>query len=556
MRIMGMTLGTTRDGLDLMDGNAAYFVAGQPRRMIAEERLSRVKHDGGIRQAIHYCLGNESLEDVDLFVVTNCCDGIPDHDLVDEVLRHERIDIPRDKVVACPSHHLAHAAAAFYSSPFDEALVVVADNEGNVIGGREQPFYIDNALEKTSVYRANRSGIELVDRYHDHPGALGIGNAYAHFTEYIGFESYQAAGKVMGLAAYGDAAAVGDRPLFEHGRDGRLTCALEPLANKRLAVRRFLTSATGRPHGYFAAGSTEHPAPAQADIAAYVQRETELALMSVVEHAIERTGVRDVCLAGGVALNCIANGRILRETRTSRLHVGASPGDSGQGLGAVLWYLNRGGARRAPPIAAYQGRPYTCQEIRAAIARHADEVDDVEVADPAAAAAQDLADHKIVFWHQGASEYGPRALGNRSILANPDRAEVKDTLNHRVKRREAFRPFAPAVLQSAAESLFGLSNSPFMHIAAPASSRAARIAPGIVHVDGTARVQTVAPDSNPRLHALISEFAARTDIPMVLNTSMNLRGEPICESPGDALRCFLETDGDVLYLDTYRVTRR
>jgi len=555
MQVLGLTLSTTSDGLDLMDGNAALAINGQPVRAIAEERLSRCKYDGGLRRAIAYC--TERIGTLDQVVVSSCCDEVPTAAHAQEVLAREGFDIGVNRITVCTSHHASHAAAAFFPSPFAKALVLVADNEGNILGKRNQPLYFDNPLEKTSLYLAKDGRLELFRQFHSGAGELGIGNAYAYFTEYLGFANYQAAGKVMGLAAYGDRSFLRGCRLFEAGPAGA-RCQLEALQNKQLAVRRFLARHGQIDVGYFGSESTEVPGTEQKNLAAYIQREVEAELLSIVRDAIVDTGITDVCLGGGVALNCVANGRILTETGATGLYVSPAPGDSGQALGNVLWLASQdpGGPQARVALTPYLGRSYASSAYRQALEPHSRDLEVEEVHDSPAAAAADLVLHRIVFWFQGASEIGPRALGNRSILANPCSSEIKDILNERVKHREHYRPFAPAVLQEHAEHYFGVKDSPHMHLAVQSRGDLKRTAPGVVHVDGSARLQTVSEDLNPLFYALIANFYRATGVPMVINTSFNVRGEPIVESPADAVRCFVETEGDVLYLGSLRVTKR
>lgn len=561
MLVMGLTVNTTSDGLDLMDGNVALVNSEKGVLIaIAEERLSREKYDGGIRKAFNYCLEGSGVAatDIDAFVFSNCCDSSLEKRFVSEYLAQEQLQIPESKIICCPSHHLSHAAGVFLTSPFDESLIIITDNEGNVIGEREAGAYFENSLEKTSVYSARGTDIELIERLHHYPGDLGFGNVFAYFTEYLGFRNYQAAGKVMGLSAYGDRSHFGDVELYEN-KFGHRRCRIEPLYNKRLAIRRFLLNQTGRDYGYFKTGSTEHPDEIQKDLALLVQREIEKELINLVTASVKKTGIKNLCLGGGVALNCIANGKILKNSPVEQIHVCPAPGDSGQGLGNALWYINENKLLRRDLLShfsPYQGVAYTREQLLEEVYSFESEIQIEIMQDPVKDAAEDLVSDKIVFWFQGRSEIGPRALGNRSILANPTSPGIKQVLNERVKHREGFRPFAPSVLKEDASLYFELTDSRYMHIAVAVRENMIHRIPGVVHVDGTARVQTVAQEDNPLFYSLLAAFKEKTGVPVLLNTSFNVRGEPIVERAKDAIECFLQTHGDVLYVENMRISKR
>ncbi len=568
MRVLGINLTQTTEGLSLMDGAASLVSEDGILGAIAEERLTRKKHDGGIFHAIAYLLGAHhlTLADIDLFAVSICCDVPPDLPHAMKVLAAQGLEeVPAEKIHLVRSHHLAHAASAFLTSPFDEALVFVTDNEGNILDP-VQSDYRANALERTSYYLARGTGITLLDRDATGPGDWGMGNVYGAATQWFGYPSYQHAGKLMGAAAYGDPDAFQDVHLFGLDREGRIVSRVEPLFDKTLALRRAFFRQTresrgeGVDIGWNAPESVFSPSRTQLDVAWRVQDELERAAVQRIARLVERTGVKNLAVAGGVGLNCMMNQRLLAETGIERIHVPPAPADDGQSLGNALLALFE---RDAAPCRdrfvldrAGLGRCYPESEVSRELAAHAGRLRIQPLAPPdlLRETAARIAEGQIVFWFQGRAEFGPRALGHRSILADPRKAEMKDVLNARVKHREGFRPFCPSVLAARSHEYFDLGHSPFMNVAATVRpSRRSRI-PAVVHRDGTARAQTVREEANPRFHGLLEEFEAITGIPLLLNTSFNNR-EPIVETPGDAIRTFLHTDGDLLVIGDNLATK-
>jgi carbamoyltransferase len=567
MFVLGLNLTQTTAGLSLMDGAAALVSDEGILGAIAEERLTRKKHDGGIVHAVGYLLESRrlTLADVDLFAVSICCDVPPDLPHALRVLAAQGLEIPASKVFLVPSHHLAHAASAFFTSPFDEALVFVTDNEGNILDP-VQPDYRSNALERTSYYLARGTAITLLDRDATGPGDWGLGNVYGAATQWFGYPSYQHAGKFMGAAAYGDPDAFADVELFELDGEGRIVSRVEPLFDKALAVRRAFFRQTrerrgaGVDIGWNAPESVFSPSQTQFDVAWRMQDALERVAVRRIARLVEETGVRNLAVAGGVGLNCMMNQRLLEETGVERIHVLPAPGDDGQSLGnALLALFERGAATSRDPFVldrAGLGRCYPESEIGRQLAAHSDRVHFRTLVPPdlLRETAGHIADGRIVFWFQGRSEFGPRALGHRSILADPRRAEMKDLLNLRIKHREGFRPFCPSVLAERSHEYFGTLHSPFMNVASRVRADQRSRIPAVVHHDGTARAQTVREEANPLFHGLLREFEAITGIPLLLNTSFN-NCEPIVESPGDAIRTFLHTGGDLLVIGNCVATK-
>ena len=478
--------------------------------------------------------------------------------------------MPKDLLYA--EHHVSHAAAAFLPSPFERAAIITMDGVG------------EWATSSIGVGRGRT--VELL-REQRFPDSLGL--LYSAFTAHCGFRVNSGEYKLMGLAPYGEPRYV-DRilgELVELGDDGSLRMDLryfDYLAGRRMTNKRFDRLFDGP------ARAPEGPITSrEADLARSIQEVVERAVLGTARTARELTGESDVVLAGGVALNCVANGRLLREGPFDRLWVQPAAGDAGSALGCALWayhdVLGHGREVRSTDAmhGTYLGPRFSGEAIAAELAeagRPFERLTDDE--DRAERVAELLADGKVVAVLQGAMEFGPRALGHRSILADPRQPDVQRSLNLRIKNRESFRPFAPAVLAEEAAAWFDLDQeSPYMTLVAPvARSRwvepvttsgsstgraggtegaGATITdvvtevrseiPAVTHVDHSARIQTVDAERAPAFHRILSAFHRQTGCPVLVNTSFNVRGEPIVNTPADAYRCFMTTDIDHLLLE-------
>jgi carbamoyltransferase len=404
---------------------------------------------------------------------------------------------------------------------------------------------------------------------------------YSAFTAFLGFEVNEGEYKVMGMAPFG-VPRYQDKvwKLVDAGADGAFSLNLDYFSFHYSAARTyspkfealfgaprppetpFFTDSSGYP-SYFGekpsnyrelAATNQH----YADVAASIQVVVEEILLRMARHACARTGTTRLCMAGGVALNSVANGRILRETPVTDLYVQPAAGDSGAALGAALFVQHQvlGCPRSFVMTHAYWGASAGPDRIREAALgsglRHVEYDDEAELI---ARTVELLAAGRVIGWAQGAFEWGPRALGNRSILADPRRAEMKDIVNTKIKFREPYRPFAPSVVEERAAELFDLADparhypARFMLLVVPVQERAQSKIPAVTHVDGSARIQTVAEATNPRYHRLIRTLGEATGIPVVLNTSFNLRGEPIVNTPAEALHTFVRSGMDALVLD-------
>jgi carbamoyltransferase len=433
------------------------------------------------------------------------------------------------------SHHEAHAASAFYFSPFDEAAVLVVDGVGE--------------WATTSYGVGQGVRLELLDQVR-FPHSLGL--MYAALTAYLGFEVNEGEYKVMGLAPYGRPRYVEQlRSLYEMRDDGQFRLRLEYFdfaAGERMFSER-LCGLLGRP--------PRQPESALStfaqDVARSLQVVLEEVLLAKVNYLYRRVPRECLCLAGGVALNCVANSRVLRDGPFRRLFVQPAAGDAGGALGAAaLCHARRTGERPAcgPLEHLYLGPAFSTEDVLDLLAGGAARFESYagregELLD---AVAGRLARGEVVGWFHGPMEFGPRALGARSILADPRCPDMRDRINRAVKMREAFRPFAPAVLAAAAPDLFEIDHpTPFM--LETCQARRPEELPAVTHVDGSARLQTVDARAAPRFANLLRAFARRTGCPVLLNTSFNRRGEPIVATPLDALACFVGSGLDCLVLE-------
>jgi carbamoyltransferase len=548
-------------GLSAYFHDAAACVLRDGRLVAAaqQERFSRRKHDPRLpRQAFRWCLRESglSIADVDLVAYYEAPTRKLDRQLTQlwphlsqqrclqlwagmrrpaDEIRH---GLGYDGEIVFSDHHLSHAASAFYFSDFREAAILTVDAVGE--------------WATTSYSHGSDRGIEQLDEVR-FPHSLGL--LYSTITAYLGFAVNDGEYKVMGLAPYGQPAYVNElRTLVENGARGQF----------RLDERYFDFTRDDGMHAERLLALFDQPVRRRhdaltafhCDLAKSLQVVLEDTLLDKVRYLHDRVPLDDLCMAGGVALNCVANGRITRDGPFRRVFVQPAAGDAGGALGAAAIgqvHLH-GGAWREPMEHAYWGPGYSDDEITETLRDLGITGADYRHDHDALIAATGtllIAGH-VVGWFQGRMEFGPRALGARSLLADPRDPAMRDRINHIVKERESFRPFAPAVLDYAASQHFSLDHpSPFMLETCQVISPLPL--PAITHVDGSARVQTVSPRHNPRFARLLEWFYARTGCPMLLNTSFNLKDEPIVASPSDALMTFARSKIDALVLGNYLV---
>jgi carbamoyltransferase len=567
------------------DSAAALIVDGVPVAAAQEERFSRKRHDSAFpRHAVRYCLAEAGLQLSDLSSITyyeqskvkfrrmlssfgsagpggfaafsrvlpqwfdwkrNVLQTV-DHEL-------DQLGLGRGPRATAIPHHRSHAASAFFASPFDRAAVVCIDGVGE--------------WHTTTIWCGDNDRLDLVNSI-SYPHSLGL--LYSAFTEFCGFKVDSGEYKLMGLAPYGEpryTQLIRDY-IVSLKDDGSFSLNLdyfEFLRGQRMTGPAF-ERLFGNP-----ARSPEAPlTQRECDIAASIQAVTDSAVLGLVKAAKAMTGMPNLCLAGGVALNCVSNGGIARSGLFSGLWVQPAAGDAGCALGAALDTAIRheGRATRSSDDAmggAYLGPQFSDDEIVEFLRSEGhmyEQLDEAQLLDTVAAT---LEEGKVVGWFQGRMEFGPRSLGARSILGDPRNAAMQRTMNLKIKHRESFRPFAPSVLKEYSSSYFALDGeSPYMLIVAPVSEKIRESdtprrslgcindvrsdLPAITHVDFSARIQTVTEARNDRYARLLMAFKARTGCPVLVNTSFNVRGEPIVCTPQEAFRCFMRTEIDVLVL--------
>jgi carbamoyltransferase len=528
-----------------LDGVTALAVARQPRAYLARKALLALSHPRSLRRALGRARNLRQVASLEERIAASF--GGP---------------APRLHPV---EHHLAHVASAFYCSPFEEAMCLTVDGFGDFVS--------------TMMAVGRGSSVEVLQRVH-FPHSLGL--FYTAITQFLGFPGFGDEYKVMGLAAYGEP-ALADRlgRIVPPRPDGLF--ALDLRCFRHLSQGVDMTWEDGAPElgTIYTPALVELLGPARRpgeeltqrhkDLAASLQKIYEDRFFALVRALQRRTGLKRLALAGGCAMNSLANGKLFDQTDVEEVFIQAAASDAGTSLGAAL-YVHHAvlGAPRNGFVMehSYWGPAYGEREIREAIAAAVLESggrdgawgevrietvsDEDRLADDTAEA---IARGDVVGWYQGRSEWGPRALGNRSILADPRRADMKDVLNLKIKRRESFRPFAPSVLEERTGEWFTIGYpDPFMIKVYPIRPEKRPLVPAVTHVDGTGRLQTVSKRANPRYWKLIAAFERRTGVPMVLNTSFN-ENEPIVNTPAEALDCFLRTRMDRLVLGDVVVSR-
>jgi carbamoyltransferase len=447
------------------------------------------------------------------------------------------VDLP---AIINVGHHDSHAAV-FFVSPFEEATILVMDGYG------------DDA--STSIYtgRGNR-----VQRHWRTDFFNSLGMVYGFTTHYLGFQAFADEGKVMALAAYGEPTYVERfRDVVKLEPDGRYAVNMDYFDYDAHALlkpfkARFIET-FGPPRA-----PGEEIEQRHRDVARALQTRIEEAILHIARALAEQFPSRNLCITGGVALNCVANARVLSESPFSKVWVPPIASDCGAPLGSALWHYHQtlGHARGFLLDRVSFGTEYGAEEIEAALAAAGLRCERLPDRDLIRRTASDLAAGKIVGWFDGRFEMGPRALGNRSMLADPRRREMRDQINARIKRREWFRPFAPAVLAEEAHRFFDLDcPDPFMTMAPRVRPGMAELIPAAVHIDGTARIQTVERRTNPRYYELIKAFGELTGVPVLINTSFN-ESEPMVARPEEAIACFLRTEMDVLVLGEFYCASR
>ncbi len=574
------------------DSAACILIDGKIVAAAQEERFSRIKHDPSYpHNAIEFVLkfANLKLSEVDQIVffekpflkferlletyvafaprgITSFSKAIPlwmreklfQKNLLFKKLKHHDENYKSDENIFFSDHHLSHAASAFFPSPFDEAVVLTADGVGE--------------WATTTVAVGKDNSLEVKKEIH-FPHSLGL--LYSAFTYYTGFKVNSGEYKLMGLAPYGN-------PIYEEKIKKLID--IKDDGTFRLDQKYFnyatgLTMTNEKFNDLFGQKprdpSNEKITQFHMDIAASIQKVTEEIMIKLAKSVREEYGIKNLCLAGGVALNCVANGKILKEKIFDNIWIQPAAGDAGGSLGAALalWHIEHGKKREVNSDddmqGSYLGTEFSQEEIEKELKSIGANFDRVNYEDLINKTSEFLSNEKAIGWFQGRMEFGPRALGGRSILGDPRSDKMQKNLNLKVKYRESFRPFAPSVLREDVSKWFDINvDSPYMLLVANINSdkkikmtedqkklfginklnvKRSEV-PAITHVDYSARIQTVTKNTNPRYYDLISKFKEKTNCPIIVNTSFNVRGEPIVNTPTDAFNCFMGTELDYLVI--------
>ncbi len=563
------------------DSSAAIFVDGTMIAATEEERFRRIKHWAGFpSEAVQFCLreAGVTLRDVDYvcigrdpkakrwnkvkYVLGNI--GRKNTLLSDRIKNSKKVATIEEELAALSGlteteirpkiknveHHRSHLASAFFASPFEESAILSIDGSG------------DFTTTMLAVGRGNQ--IEVLDSL-DFPVSAGL--FYTAFTQYLGFPHYGDEYKVMGLAPYGEPKYVEEiRKIIKFTDNGLFdwdetyfTSPTEiklgyenniPSVSVLYSPKLEMLFGKARQNG-------EDLTQKHKDIAASVQRVCEELIIHILQHLQKRTGLKNVCIAGGVAQNSVANGKVLSSTSFEHLYIPSAGHDAGISMGAALYVYNHElkQPRSKAIYSAYTGSRFTNEEIEAFLKERGIKYE--RLADDALyeKVTRKLMEPGVVGWFSGRAEFGPRALGGRSIIADPRNPKAKDLLNAKIKRRESFRPFAPSILKEYTGDYFTkVEDVPFMEKVFPIKPEKHTEIPAVTHVDGTGRLQTVMKDVSPRYWALIDKFREKTGVPILLNTSFN-ENEPIVNTPAEALDCFLRTQMDMLVLENCVIER-
>lgn len=575
------------------DAAAAILRDGEIIAAAQEERFTRKKHDPSFpRNAIKYCLSEAGIKESDISIVSfyekpfikferlletylayapsgirSFISAMPPWIKLKLFIKDYIIDeLDFKGTVIFPEHHHSHAASAFYPSPFNDAAILTVDGVGE--------------WSTVSFGKGQANSIKL---YSDicFPHSLGL--LYSAFTYYCGFKVNSGEYKLMGLAPYGEPVYVDTilNNLIDVKEDGSFKLNLKYFnycAGLTMTNRNFDKLFGGPPRTRESKIEKRHM-----DLARSIQSVTEMVIMKMARHVHKETGSENLCLAGGVSLNCVSNGKLLRDGPFKRVWIQPSASDAGGALGAALiaWYEYLGNARKADEAKDFQkasllGPSFSDDEIESFLKENNIPYEKMPVENIAKIVADMLADQKVVGWFQGRMEFGPRALGARSILGDPRSREMQSIINLKIKFRESFRPFAPTILLEKAKEYFGIDcESPYMLLVSPIEtakrnknsdvSQACGFdklkiersdVPAVTHVDYSARVQTVKRDDNKLYYDMINQFYENHGCPLVINTSFNVRGEPIVCTPQDAYRCFMRTNMDYLVMGTIVIDKK
>ncbi|GAB3531543.1 carbamoyltransferase [Pontibacter brevis] len=546
-----------------------------------EERFRRIKHWAGFpSEAIKFCLNEAgiSIQDVDYVTISRDPSAnvhkkllhaaknlVSAKSLMDRLANTKKVanvkeelanavNVPIGEIkaeVKNIEHHRSHMASAFFASPFEEAAILSIDGFGD--------------FTSTMIGVGKGKKIEVLDAV-IYPHSVGV--FYTAFTQYLGFDKYGDEYKVMGLAPYGSPTMVDQlRDVLIFKDNGLFELNTKYFNHVKEGVQMSWEGGEPNIGPVFSGYMVEKFGPAKQkadeltqyhkDLAASVQRITEELIFHILNHLQKRTGLKRLCLAGGVAQNSVANGKILMNTTFEEVYIPSAGHDAGTAFGSALYLYNHilEQPRIEPVYYASTGSRFSNEEIEFFLNEQNISYTRLSDEELYEKVTEKLLDAGVIGWFQGRAEFGPRALGHRSIIVDPRRADAKELLNAKIKRRESFRPFAPSILKEHVSEFFEITdNVPFMEKVFPIRKEKHAVIPAVTHVDGTGRLQTVDKENNPRYYNLIKAFGEKTNVPILLNTSFN-ENEPIVNTPKEALDCFLRTKMDMLVLENIVVER-
>ena len=566
------------------DSSAAIFKNGVMIAATEEERFRRIKHWAGfpsmavqfclreagitLQQVDHICIGRDPMAKLQkkvMYLLKNQGGGW--NAVLDRVKNARKVASLDEELAALDisvykstiknkihqvEHHRSHLGSAFFASPFEEAALLSIDGSG------------DFTTTMIGIGRGNQ--IEVLDSI-DFPHSVGL--FYTAFTQLLGFPHYGDEYKVMGLAPYGEPRYVDQLKdvlvfeknglfslnlrYFRSAKHGIVSYGEDHIPKVSPLFSEYMVEKFGQPRK-----KSEELTQYHKDLGASVQRITEELVFHLLNHLQKRTGLKHVCIAGGVAQNSVANGKITRNTSFEKVYIPSAGHDAGISMGSAMYVYNHElkQPRAAAIWSAYTGSKFTNEEIESYLKSRKisyQRLNDDELYDRVS---DQLINAGVVGWFNGRAEFGPRALGGRSILADPRRNDAKELLNSKIKRRESFRPFAPSILKEYVSEYFEVVDEvPFMEKVFPIKKEKRTVIPAVTHADGTGRLQSVDKEVTPRYYNLIDTFRKKTGVPILLNTSFN-ENEPIVNSPEDALECYLRTNMDMLVMENCVITSR
>lgn len=548
---LGINKGITHFGKKLKDGGAAIASDSRIISAISEERLKLVKGAGGYEEAVLYLLRKAGLSigDIDIIIFSSCCEYNPeiDYNSTSKLFTNK-------KIIKSPSHHFSHAASAFFTSGFDEALIVVNDSGGDVLDSMSDSHWWKYRREQATYYIARDNKIEKIGVDFENPLEAGIGEIFRSFTKFLGWNT-KYTGKIMSLAGTLSESKFSISPIWEFNKDEKI---ISPIVNtpnypismvKALGENRKLILPPPRE---FNSAITKE----QIELAFWVQSEYEKIICKKIQSLVRRYNIKNLCLSGGVALNCVANSKILTSTQIDKLYIQPAAGDQGQCLGNALYGLHYLGIKSKFDSLS----PYLSPAV--VVSRNLIESNEyflpnfkcIHLKRPEISIASLVNSNKIVGHFYGQGEFGPRALGHRSIFASPINAKMKKRMNV-LKNRESFNPFACTILENHYSTWFynSAESSKYMLLADKVKPEFRQKIPAILHDDNTSRVQTITRTDCPMVYEIINQFYQITDVPLLLNTSLNSNNQPICESISDALKTFTDIKLDCIIIENYLI---